>query len=356
MKAIPAKAIENPTASSKQAAIHAFHLDQEKTRLRNTSPEHLAAANASTKAKEALEGSLGAKLALQRENDALMECGQRVESYEEEIDRIIWQEKSKGSYHEDLSGQKGEADSIGNSVFMDQVVLEVKNFLEEPSWTNSLGLSVALTQSARHTTLDVNTLKEKLQAELSKCEDIYYDENDDEEENHDENETDMDSLPPCMLKINRSGEDLITKLSACDWALLGIKPKTATINFNVALHGDFPDVKRGLEWKKKLFKRKANFCTQTVRILHNAPSIALMPRQLVLQSAVGILKGNTISFAIDEAVYVIKALIDATLDGMKLQAQAMYEKEKSGNTEFPMTAEKVLERHAARLAYLEKFF
>jgi len=86
--------------------------------------------------------------------------------------------------------------------------------------------------------------------------------------------------------------------------------------------------------KKKIYKRKANFCTQTVRILHHtSPTLQLMYRQLVMQSAEGILRGNTISFGIEEAVYVIEALIDATLEGMKLQVDAIYNKEVNGYTD-----------------------
>jgi len=293
---------------------------------------------------------LDAKIKAQRNNDALLDNAQRLETYEEEIDRVIMEHKDKGEYKSSGSSEDHENDC--SSVFFKQVVNSLKDFLHEPSAKNTLGLCVALTQNVMHCDTNVQAFKEMLQRELGST-----DINEGLEELEEvENDFDMDGLPPCMQRIGSSGEDLITKLSACDWAFLGLKAKPATINFNISMLETFPDVKKALEWKKKIFRSKANFCTQTVRILHNVSASPNMCRQLVLQSAQGILKGNTISFGIEESVYVIKALIDATLEGMKLQAQDIYVKEQIGMSDIPMTPEIVEERHAARLAYLRNFF
>jgi len=288
---------------------------------------------------------------LQNDKDAMVDDAQRMETYEEQVERIIWQEKSKGNYNTP-NVDESEAAHDGLSVFVQQVVDSVKLFLTEPFIKNSVGLSIALMQTLLHTELDVKVLKNKLQIELTKNDNIY---EEDEGELVVDDSLELEGLPPCMVKLTNSGEDLITKLLSCNWAFLGLKPKPASINFSIAMYDDFPDVKKALEWKKKIYKRKVSFCTQTVRILNHTMAGQNMNRQIVLQSAVGILKGNTIAFGIKESVYLIKALIDATLEGIKMQTEAIFRKERDGDTDIPMTNEEVLERHASRVAYIKIF-
>jgi len=83
------------------------------------------------------------KVKRQRENDALLKDGQRLETYKEEIDRIIWQEREKGDFYTDTSSREDGTITENDSAFTDQIIAKVK--LDAPSVKNCLGLSISLT-------------------------------------------------------------------------------------------------------------------------------------------------------------------------------------------------------------------